>query len=512
MIINNQNNTRKNSTFGNAALLTTTMNFLATNEAIGATTVDLTSMVIPRTAIDSTRTPEAGMETFRREIVSCILYAALGLFGLSAAMVLAPFSSAKKYEVPLHKITAGDEAIDTMAHSWNKALETGQGNKEKVVTSYLNEIIGSVSGVNGEKRIHINSDGGKLKGEIVSELNGLLLDESKGYNLDKEQKHKLIQKIIHSAGSSENLKLEVPGSKAISIAATDLLDNTYVLGRAFMNGKVAEEFKSAGKDNNFIKNLKNFNSRKMWVGLGVASAFALSMQAINRWMTQKKTGSAGFVAYKGEKGEKDNSLGFKAMKVAASAAMVAFMVGSIAGFKNTLKNLKEIPKQLKFTRLMPNMAQYKLVYGVTIIGRFLASSDKNELRESVTRDFLGFTSWLILGDIAARKFAQMFEKSKGISLLNRKDDSKKMGLLNSYLKTHEEILYANTEQTLGKSVKDASKIVSDQAKTALRCRNIAQIGGYVVSGLLLGIGIPLFNKFVTDNSQKKKAARKNQIA
>lgn len=516
MIINNQNNnTRKNSTFGNAALLTSTMNFLATNEAIGATAVDLGSMVIPRTAIDYTRTPEAGMETFRREIVSCILYAALGLFGLAAVMVLAPFSSAKKYGVPLHKITGGDDVIDSLESSWGRALKEGQGNKEKVVDTYLNEVIGSISGIEKEKPIHIasTSDGVELKGEIVSELRNRLLDESKGYNFDKDQKHKLIQKIIHATGSSENLKLEIPGSKALSIAATDLLDNTYVLGRAFMNKNVAKEFEKPGTDNGFIKGLKHLNSRKMWLGLGVASAFALSMQAINRWMTEKKTGSSGFVAYKGEKGEKDTSFGFKAMKVAASAAMVALMVGSIAGFKNTFKNLKEIPKQLKFTRLMPNMAQYKLVYGVTLIGRFLASSDKNELRESITRDFLGFTSWLILGDIAARKIAQMFEKSKGVSLLNRKkEDGKPFGLMNSYLKTHEEILYAKTENTLGMSVKDASKAVSDNAKKALKYRNIAQLGGYVASGLLLGIGIPLFNKVVTDNLQKKKAARQNKIA
>lgn len=487
------------------------MNFLATNEAIGATAVDLGAMVIPRTVIDYTRTPEAGLETFRREIVSCILYAALGLFGLAAAMTLTPFSPAKKYDIPLHKITAGDDAIDTMAHAWNKALK--EPTKEKTVEAYLNEVIGSASGIDKEQRTAIKSNPEQHK-EIVNTLKTMLLDESKGFDFDKEQKHKLVQKIIHSAGSSENLNLEVSGCKPISIAAADLLDNTYMLGRAFMKDKVAEEFKSASdiKDNKFIKSLKGLNSGKIWLGLGVASAFALSMQAINRWMTKKKTGSAGFVAYKGQKAEKDTSMGFQGLKAAASAAMVALTLGSIVDFKNPLKNLKAIPKKLQFTRLMPNMAQYKLVYGVTIIGRFLASSDKNELRESVTRDFLGFTSWLILGDIAARGIAKMFEKHKGLTLLNRKDDNKKLGLMNSYLKTHEEILYSKNEKTMGLSVKEAYKVASENAKRALKYRNIAQLGGYVVSGLLLGIAIPLINKFVTDKAQAKKAAKEHKIA
>ena len=506
MLINNQTNTRKNTSFGNGALLTSTMNFLATNEAIGATAVDLGAMVIPRTAIDYTRTPEAGMETFRREIVSCILYAALGVFGLAAAMTLAPFSPAKKYDIPLHKITAGDDAIDTMAHAWNKALK--EPTKEKTVESYLNQVIGSVSGIDKEQRISIKSKPEQYE-DIVKTLKTMLLDEGKNFDFDKKQKHELVQKIIHSAGSSENLKLDVAGGKTISIAAADLLDNTYVLGRAFMKDKVAREFKPDIdiKDNKFIKSLKGMNSGKIWLGLGVASAFALSMQAINRWMTQKKTGSAGFVAYKGQKAEKDNSFNFQALKGVASAAMAALTLGSIMDFKNPLKNLKTIPKKLQFTRLMPNLAQYKLVYGITIIGRFLASSDKNELRESVTRDFLGFTSWLILGDVAARSFARMFEKQKGITLLNRKDDNKKIGIMNSYLKTHEEILYSKNEKTLNNTVKEAYKLASDNAKKALKYRNLAQLGGYVVSGLLLGIAIPLLNKFVTDNIQKKKTEK-----
>lgn len=513
MIINNQDNIRKNANFGNSvgALATSTMNFLATNEAIGATTVDAASMVFPRTAIDYTRTPEAGTETLRREVVSCLLYAGLGLFGLAAGFALAPFSSAREYNVPLHKITAGDSEITAMASSWNKALNKGK-NKDEVVDSYLREIIDSISGVDKDKSISIISDKGPHKEEIITELKTMLLDEKNGYNFDADKKHKLIQKIIHTTGSSENLELKLH-DKTIKTKAADLLDNTYILGRTFMSPKVEQEFKKGNCDK-FLNSLKNLNGRKMILGLGVASAFALSMQAINRWMTQKKTGSSGFVAYKGEPGKKDTSFNFQAMKAAATAGMGALMLGSITGFKNPIKNLKNLPRELQFTKIMPNLSQYKLAYGVTIMGRFLASSDQNELRESATRDFLGFASWLIFGDVAARGIAKMFEKSKGVSLLNRqKNDGKPLNLMNSYLKTHEEIIYANSEKnTLGKTVKEAYKSVSNPAKKALKYRNIAQLGGYLVSGLLLGVAIPLFNKAVTDNLQKKKIAEQKITA
>lgn len=510
MIISNNNNhkdyNRKNN-FGNGAF-TATMNYLATNEAIGATVVDMGAMVIPRTVIDSTRSPEAGAETLRRELVSCLFFAGMGLFGLGAAHAIQPFNVAKKYEVPLPKITAGSDAIDSLAHPWAKALSEHttdrvltNENKGKVIHSYLNEVIGSISGIDGETT-HALKDNSDMHKEIVGKLKEVLLNKDAGFALEKEVNHDLVKKVIHSAGSSD-VKLSIPGKEALSISAEDLLSNTYTMARTFMSDKVAETFKNKQKveDNAFIKDLKGFGKNKMVLGLAAASAFAISMQAINRWVTKKKTGSDGFVAQKGQKAEKDNSMSFKAMKVAASAAMAAYAGSQIIKGEGYKDAFKKIGKKLEFTKLMPNMAQYKFIYGVTIMGRFLASTDKNELRESVTRDFLGFTSWLVLGDIAARGIARGLEKFKGVTLLNHKagHQSGLWDLLqNSSLKTHEDILYGRGQNTLGKKVGDAVGHATEVAQKASNCRTIAQIGGYVASGLLLGIGIPLLNKTITN--------------
>ena len=73
----------KNTSFKSlSALGLNGLNFLATNQGLGACAVDLSSMVIPRTVIDfKKRGPQAGIETGIREGSSCFIHAAIGLIG-----------------------------------------------------------------------------------------------------------------------------------------------------------------------------------------------------------------------------------------------------------------------------------------------------------------------------------------------------------------------------------------------------------------------------------------------
>lgn len=516
MIVRNDNNrTSVKPAFGNAAI-NSAMNYLATNQAIGASATDMAFMVIPRTVIDSTRTPEAGLETGRRELASCLLYAFMGFFGLAAGRTIETFSKIKKYNVPVHEINAGSHAIDALAHSWNNALDKhGRDftNKKETVNTYLNEVFDSVSGLSGNTKTSLNSKP-EIKKEIVEQLSNLLLNKE-DYSIAKEKKFDLVKKIIHATGAGEHLTLS-NSSNEIKLSANDLLDNTYSLGRTFMQDKVADEFKNTKNvaDNKFIQSLKKFNFKKMALGLGLVSAVAISMQAANRLITKKKTGSDGFVVYKdkngkGEKAKKDKSTEFKILKGIASAGMGWFALNQIGG------KLKDIPKKLEFTKIMPNLNQYKYIYAVAIIGRFLASSDKNELRETATRDFLGFTSWLLLGDLAARSVARSFEKHhKDVQLLNWEDKTKTgfSKLMNSSMKTHEELLYAGTKKAaLGQSIKQASELASDVTKKSLKYLNIAQLSGYAFSGLFLGVLIPMVNKVVTNKLHNKELEKKENL-
>lgn len=503
---NNHNKIQTKPAFGNAV-----MNYLASNQAIGAFAVDMGFMVIPRTAIDFTRTPEAGMETGRRELVSCLLYAGMGAFGLVAAHIVGAFSKSKKYDVPLHKINAGSSTFDALAHTWNGALDNYGGhfnNKTSTVDDYLNNVFNSVTGLSDNTKTPINSKP-KIQKEIVKELKELLLSKN-DYQLAKDTRTKLVQKIIKITGASEHLNLvnktseiEINGIKQfeqIKLSAADLLDNVYSLGRTFMQDKVAAEFKKSSNlaDNEFVKSFKRFNSHKMLLGIGMVSAVAFSMQAVNRWLTKKKTGSDGFVVYKdkegtGEKAQKDKSTSFKVAKGLSAGAIGWFALSQIGG------KLKDLPKKLEFTKLLPTMNHYKYAYGLTIAGRLLASSDKNELRETATRDFLGFASWLVLGDVVAKIAARAFEKSKNIKLLNCEDKTLTgfAKIMKSSLKTHEELLYSDT-----------AKMASEGTKKALKYLNISQLSGYAYSGLLLGLFIPMLNKAVTNKLHDKEIEKK----
>ena len=81
-IVNRNKNNDKNENVrftGAADYSTLLLRFLDTNQAIGANSVDLCSMVIPRTAYDmKKRGPEAGLETARRESMGTINHTLVG--------------------------------------------------------------------------------------------------------------------------------------------------------------------------------------------------------------------------------------------------------------------------------------------------------------------------------------------------------------------------------------------------------------------------------------------------
>ena len=66
------------------------LRFLDTNQAIGANSVDLCSMVIPRTVYDfHKRGTDAGVETARRESMGTINHSLVGVYGTLGGMLVA---------------------------------------------------------------------------------------------------------------------------------------------------------------------------------------------------------------------------------------------------------------------------------------------------------------------------------------------------------------------------------------------------------------------------------------
>ncbi len=159
----------------------------------------------------------------------------------------------------------------------------------------------------------------------------------------------------------------------------------------------------------------------------------MSIQPMNIYLTKKKTGSDGFVGVEGR--SKDNSTQFKLMKGTAGAGFLGLTLATLG----TVSPSKLMSK-IAFKGFWPTIPQLKGIYGLTIISRLLATRDKDELRESLTKDTLGFLSWLVLGDIVNKMTAESLDKT----VMNRTKDVANKGyfgrIFNSSLKTRDEVL------------------------------------------------------------------------
>ena len=117
--------------------------YLATNQAIGANSVDVCFMVAPRTANDSIkRGPAAGLETFRREIMGTINDTCIGIFGTVAGAMIA-FGLNKKFDFNVNRIFSAPETLNILAE--NKAHQVK--NKKQQI-DYLKETLSSVRAYN----------------------------------------------------------------------------------------------------------------------------------------------------------------------------------------------------------------------------------------------------------------------------------------------------------------------------------------------------------------------------
>ena len=508
----NNNNSSNNVKFTGAFdAFTLGLRFLETNQAWGANAVDLGSMVIPRTTIDFVnRGPAAGMETGRREASGTINHSLVGIYGTVAGLLLAA-SLNSKYGVKAHKIFVDDETLEILGKAWDKQVKAKNSSPVK---DYLIDVFGNAKTRIGEDWVGIPKD--KVD-NLVEKFSKELSSKDAPVTISKDLKSYAQSIITHATGSETNFKL---AEKQHPVSLSNMLDSIYNVSRTFVNEKVGKEFKLS-KDinaNKFITALKKMNLHRSMLGLGIAAAIGMSIQPLNIYLTKKKTGSDGFVGVEGR--QKDNSAGFWGMKAIASAAFGGGILASI-GLKNGIGDLL---KKIQFKGLIPTLDQFKFIYGVTIMSRFMAARDKDELRESVVKDVLGFFNWLILGNFVAKITANAMDKS----LLNYSEKEHGKGIvkkiLNAPMKTRDEVLHSGLKKAGIDSIENgkaltfkqmlkklSSSSVSDairkETKGKLRVLSIAQIAGYLYSGLVLGVGIPKLNIYMTNKSEAKRKAK-----
>ena len=511
------------------------LRYLATNQAIGANGVDFCFMVTPRTASDTIkRGPAAGLETFRREIMGTVNDSCIGLFGAASGAMIA-YGLNKKYGLNVNKLFTAPETLNILAENKSEQIKN---NKTQI--DYIKKTLSDVKAYNPTSARADSEGFVKLSGKTIDEaaeffdkaLNNKELDF---HNWTKEKtagsRSVIINKITEDTGAQSRYILEST-DKAIKSETNlkSLLNDIYIVSDSFNHDKVKDAFKKqietgeAVKNNTFVKGVQKFMKSRAGAGFAIASAVGLSVQPINMYLTKLKTGTDGFVGVEGR--SKDNSNGFKGLKVLSSAAFFSMILATLN--MSPLKFLKSPSKfmdKMSFTGKMPTINQLKGVYGVTIISRIFSARDKDELREVLTKDTLGYLSWLVLGDIVNKLVADGMDKT----VMNYKRGFENANpfkrTFNASLKTRDEILIETLAQngkettkqvdgkTVAKSFKEMLKDVdtlNPQIKKLTKKRmfalNSAQIAGYLFSGLVLGLGIPNLNIYITNTLDKKRKA------
>ncbi|MBR1618919.1 hypothetical protein IJ674_03360 [bacterium] len=474
------------------------LKFLDTSPAWGANAVDFFCMVLPRTLTDFSRGPEAGIETARRESMGTINDSAVGAYGTLAGLALAmginKAFGLSKNDLKAASIFADSETIDMMGKIWHEELPQNTNNP---TFERIKKALGNYEVYDGNKWAKLNEK------DIEKAANIFVEELGKGEKLSKEARYN-INKILTLSNNLEN-NFRIVAQKGEKLHSSrysidGITENTFKLSKIFSKDKVAEAFREASDigSNKFLKALKKMNMKRSILGVLIATLVGCSVQPINMWLTKRKTGGDGFVGG----GKKDDSFGFKVQKALVAGLFSAGVIATIGNPKNLLKNLQ-------FKGFTPTINQLKFIYGATIASRFLSARNENELKESTTKDVLGFVNWLILGNFVQKLVAQGFDKS----LIKQEQ---KGGILNwirtSSLKTRDEVLHeALGEKAFkdGKALKfgEMIKALGDNkaAKKRLGILTLAQLAGYIYSGVVLGVGIPKLNIYLTKRRMEKEA-------
>ncbi len=474
-------------------LITNTLELIDTNILLDLLGRDAISMIIPRTAVDFTRSKQAGWETLRGEIGG-VSFDTLYPIVAARALILAAkhINNTNKIETNIH---ANREMMDTLKSIWK------QNDKDK--EKYVNTIVNNIEGLNGcgsnaWKKLN-NNDNSTIVKNILNAINNNSPDDLK----------KAKQKILNTTGANRNIRLTgLKDGKCIETSLDNLLRDTYDLGRhLFFNDKL----KGEEQINKAIAKLKKLNLWKSGLVLGSASLIGVSIQPLNAYLTKKKTGLDGFVGNPNfdKNAKKDKPYHLLLAKIAAASAFGLMILSTITG-KGPFKSIAEITskngfknflKKLEFNDKFLNADQLKLTFAALIMGRVFAARDKNELRETSIRDSLGFLHYLVLGGFVAKGMASFLQhKNKDIHLINESEtfQSSKKGfgkffdkvghfISNKSVKSHAEI------RTLEKNIVDKN----------LRALNGSILAGITYTCAMLGIGIPLLNKFMTNKIVKK---------
>lgn len=494
-------------------LITQSLVTIDTNPMVNAALVDVVSMVAPRTYVDTKeRNKYAGAETLFRELTGTIIVC------LSSGFLAKGISHAyNKYVTPGVKVNpnswVSNDSLALLKHSWDKTQDSNK---------YVEQVLTNVSGLDGkntskfndinwnnvewydddkwanftwvDKKFNNIQNKLKNKDEIVSALGEII-----GKHVNAGDAKQILEIAEHRVGNalqvSGSVNVELDGNK-LGTSLHNLLRDTYDLGKnVFTKGIDIEAA---------VAKLEKMNKVKTIGAISIASILGLTNQYINRQITKKRTGTDAFVGnveYKKLQEEAKNhktesKVGLWGLKLLASAGIVG-----LAAAVMKIKSPKQLIKELEFTSAITSGNAIKTVYTATLVGRFLAAKDETELRESATRDYLGFLNWLVFGGFVSKGVANLLDKDR-TKLFNIKSGAPTgEGIKNTFAK----IKYWLNEVSL----KSHAEISAKGLKFAKDEKNIwklnaAHVSGLAYSTIALGILLPKLNVAITKHKHKRE--------
>ena len=538
---NSVNNNQPNQTFGVGEFATAALTFLQTNQGVGAGVVDAACMCTPRTIVDYSRSPEAGVETARREFSSNINDGLLGAYGLGAAYLLSQRFNKDYGGIQAHKMPVDKDRMDVLSEL---RYRSGDLKSEENLKKYFTTLIDSTTGLENETWNGVRKDKGEIIDRFIEQVKVNpdkveLTDAEKV--AQKEAKSYLKTLIVGATGSESNIKVsrtltgltekatDEGHTKVLESTSSvdDFIDEVIKVTKAFRKDEVSSHFNAtitndgdilnAIKNNKFLNEFKGLKLKTAVLGLAVCAGIGAATQPINMYLTKRKTGKSGFVGG----GEENKSTSFKLLKAGVAATAAAAMLRTIGKFG-------DIATKVQFKGIWPTIPQFKLVYGITIISRLLSSRNENELRESTIKDTLGFANWLILGGFVSKLTAMGLEKvwkpsdssvDNVFVNYNKADNEIKSGWFKGWhlpkwiageVVSREEVIHqALSKEKLingGKvlSFVEKLKALPKGARTKVNLLAVAQASGYLWSALALGFGMPKLNIAITKHFEKKK--------
>lgn len=498
---------------------------LDANPIVGVIVLDILTAIAPNTIIDTIkRNAVQGFETFRREssglIINCLL-PGIAVIGIACALKKKILGDEFKH-IPAHKVWANTNSIDEGLSTW-KQVSHITDKKERIKTfitksfermQYDDKSL-MLLGTEEEKKQAL-----KYREEALNKLTDEILNpkpkeksiknlipgfEASSAEIDNKTLNEVHDKLAKAYGTSKNVIIKRVKGEDFSTNMKNHIRNTYAFASIFDDKAINPN--NIDKFAEKMKKLVKGKTLLTMIGVGV---LALSMQAINRAITEKATGRKGYSGYKNLEGgdvqTPEDKIKLGIGKLVSSAWFLTLGFLSM-GKLNT-------PGKFDFAAPRTTVDQARILSLTTDVGRVTAADEKTELKDTTVRDTLIFFNLYMVGDYINKGLVEIIQKrhlkKTGVDL-NLFNTPAKIKEPNKFKKFYKEIgswvkgkSIKSFEEIEGTVVKGAESVkVNQLRKNIVTASNLA---GLIYSLGALGIAAPILIARMTNKNRERELA------